>query len=211
MNALILAALLAFEGPVTLRLDWEGGDRSTVATAQPEASHDATADSGARMMELPESASQTAICPCLGYRGRAHCYCLQRGVACKCNRTTGSEWIMENGKPVKKTGRYANPNNVVAPSNAAPFSPAAGSSPQPPGADSRPVVTIVSPASFHCPACEALKRLDWSGQPFDVVFVSRDGPRLFPQIEWQGANGRKQILSGYYTPDRVAWSFRRTQ
>lgn len=158
---------------------------SVAATAQPSS---------------PATEPSTSVCKCLGYRGRQHCFCLQRGVACKCNSRTGSEWNMANGRPVNKTGRYLDPRT---PLKTPPLAVSIG--------EPRPVVTIVSPSSFHCPSCEALKRLDWSGQPFDVRFVNRDGPRLFPQIEWQDKRGTTRILSGYYTPSRVAWSWKATQ
>lgn len=158
--------------------------------------------------DLPASTAtepSTSICPCLGYRGRAHCYCLQRGVACKCNRTTGSEWVMSDGKPVKKTGKYANPNNVaVTPS--APFSPAAGSSPSPPGAD-KPSITI-HVADFACPPCEQVKRYDW--RDFNVLWVT-GGAASYPQIRWQDARGVTRVLTGAYRPDQVRWSWERTQ
>lgn len=54
-------------------------------------------------------AADTSVCECLGYRGREHCACLQNGVKCQCNATKGSEWFNENGRPVRKTGRYLDP------------------------------------------------------------------------------------------------------
>lgn len=89
----------------------KGGDQPAVVEEQDAPSPGSGAD-GPLVESAPEPS--TAICPCLGYRGRAHCYCLQRGVACRCNRTTGSEWLMKNGRPVKKTGRYADPRGANA-------------------------------------------------------------------------------------------------
>lgn len=110
MNMLALALMLALGIDHSGRLvsPTEGGDQPAVVEEQDAPS----GGSGAELTPFVETAPEpsTAICPCLGYRGRAHCYCLQRGVACKCNRTTGSEWLMKDGRPVKKTGRYANPN-----------------------------------------------------------------------------------------------------
>lgn len=83
---------------------------------------------GSVVETLPSSTAtepSTAICPCQGFRGRAHCFCLQRGVACKCNRTTGSEWLMADGRPVRKTGQYANPNKP-SPLTTPPFSISVG-------------------------------------------------------------------------------------
>lgn len=88
----------AFSWSITER----GGD--------PESASETVAPSPGSVAAPPkDAAADLSICPCLGYRGKEHCYCLQRGVACGCNRTKGSEWNMESGRPVNKTGRYADP------------------------------------------------------------------------------------------------------
>jgi hypothetical protein len=73
----------------------------------------------------------------------------------------------------------------------------------------KPKITITSPASFACPACETLKRYDWSG--FDVTWVSADTEPVYPTISWTGANGVRQVLRRAYRPDQVRWSWERTQ
>lgn len=110
MNALLL--LLALNSQVNLRLDWEGGDKP--ASLAQEASVPGTDAghllSGAAVEPAAVPAAPVFdICPCLGYRGKAHCFCLQKGVGCKCNATTGSEWEMADSRPVRQTGKYGDP------------------------------------------------------------------------------------------------------
>lgn len=123
MNALLLALCAAigaddFQWAVTdaSAFSWSittnGGDASLPQDAAVPGT-DAPPSSGSAVEHSaisPAAEPSTAICPCLGYRGREHCFCLQRGVKCRCNRTTGSEWEMADGRPVKKTGRYDNPS-----------------------------------------------------------------------------------------------------
>lgn len=56
----------------------------------------------------------TGICNCQG-SNKGVCYCLKSGVQCKCTPTTGSIWnLTPEGKPVGKTGEYANPKTGQA-------------------------------------------------------------------------------------------------
>lgn len=60
-------------------------------------------------------AGRTGICPC-GGANTGVCYCIQSGVACKCQVGKGSVWNLDAaGKPTGKTGQYAAPVVTKAP------------------------------------------------------------------------------------------------
>lgn len=135
----------------------------------------------------------TSVCPC-GGSNRGVCHCLATGVTCRCSPGVGSEWLMADGRPIKKTGRYADPRRETQPSRSRP-------------AESAPKITI-RVAPFYCPPCEAVKAMDWS--EFDVTFET-GGASAYPQIEWTDPRGTKRFLTGRRTPWQVKWSWDRTQ
>lgn len=115
MNALLLALVaLTSDAPVTLHLEWEGGDPSTPPATVVEV-HEAPNKTGSggtpSEATAPEPVS-LSICPCRG-SNRGVCHCLARGVTCRCSSNVGSEWIMADGRPVKKTGKYLDPNSPL--------------------------------------------------------------------------------------------------
>ncbi len=113
MNTLVLAAVISFVGP-SLHLSWEGGDLESQSVVTPStAAQDAPTPGSDAVVPTPASGPSTSVCPCLGYRGREHCYCLQNGVKCGCNRSIGSEWEMAAGRAVRKTGKYLDPRTPL--------------------------------------------------------------------------------------------------
>lgn len=80
---------------------------------------------------------------------------------------------------------------------------------QPPGAESKPAVTI-RVAPFYCPPCETMRGYDWSG--FDVTWeTGGDVERGYPEISWTDSRGTKRWLAGAYTPSQVRWSWERAR
>lgn len=68
----------------------------------------------------PAPVSKTAVCQCQG-SNRGVCFCLQNGIACKCNSGKGSVWnLNEQGRAVSKTGQYADPRKAAAAPKPAP-------------------------------------------------------------------------------------------
>lgn len=118
MTAFVLALVLCAD-PVTLTLDWEGGDlaASSVQDASIRVTDDPLTSRGSDVpaVSTPAVASEpnTSVCPCRG-SNRGVCHCLARGVKCRCSANVGSVWEMADGRPVRKTGEYANPNQAVA-------------------------------------------------------------------------------------------------
>lgn len=101
---------------------------------------------------------------------------------------------------------YFTPLSAVA-SLVAPFSPAGGSYPNPPGAG-KPSITIVSPATWDCQYCPGHRAQDWSD--FNVTFEQRDGLPSYPCTEWTDNRGVIRRLYGKRTPSQVMWSYRET-
>lgn len=61
--------------------------------------------------KVPAAKTKEAIatvCPCQG-SNKATCFCLAKGIPCKCSAQVGSVWKVEDNKAVSKTGDYANP------------------------------------------------------------------------------------------------------
>lgn len=112
------------------------------------------------------------------------------------------------------TGAIQPEQFVAANRNAAPFAPETVSLPSP-GADNKPEnkpenkpsITITV-APFHCPPCNQLKRMDWSG--FDVTWKTGGSVQAYPEISWTDKRGTKRFLTGAYSPWRVKWSHDRT-
>ena len=73
---------------------------------------------------------------------------------------------------------------------------------------SLPELKIVSPATWDCPHCPAMRNQDWSG--FAVTFEKRDGLSAYPCAEWVDSRGVTRRLYGKYSPDQVRWSMRQT-
>lgn len=60
--------------------------------------------------EAEPTHANTGICNCKG-SNKGVCYCLKSGVQCKCSKEVGSVWnLTPEGKPLGKTGEYANPD-----------------------------------------------------------------------------------------------------
>lgn len=92
----------------------------------------------------------------------------------------------------------------------APFSreTAEASAPSP-GADTKPALTIISPASWECVHCPGYVAQDWS--QFNATKERRDGLPSYPCAEWTDKRGVIRRLYGAYTPSQVMWSWERTQ
>ena len=63
---------------------------------------------GANKLLVKAEKVDTTICRC-GGSNKDVCHCLKAGLQCKCSASVGSEWKVEQGKAVSKTGNYFNP------------------------------------------------------------------------------------------------------
>lgn len=211
MSAFILALLLASD-PVSIHLAWEGGDSESLPHDAAVPGTDAPTPGTAAVertlaREVPAAVVNTTVCRCQGYKEHL-CLCLKAGVKCRCSRTVGSVWaVNESGVATHKTGAKADPRHAVTPTPVTPSTPPVATAP-PAAADTKPAITITV-APFHCPPCNAVKAMDWSG--FDVTWVTGGAVSAYPEISWKDKRGVKRILTGAYTPSRVRWSWERTQ
>lgn len=150
------------------------------------------------------------------------------GGAVFCNGTLVG--VIRGKNPANPRVCYFTPLESVA-ALVAPFTPDSSRNAGEPAADDKRTVSIISPKTWgnrpyigrqrdasgrvtyvgDCPYCEDMKEADYSNQPYVPEFIQADGHESYPHIEWQGANGRRQILSGYYTPWQVGWSWKATQ
>lgn len=74
--------------------------------------HGAETDLWPKPVKVAEA--KTAICQC-GGSNKGVCFCLKKGLPCKCSANVGSIWYLDQmGKAVAKTGQYANPKTVSA-------------------------------------------------------------------------------------------------
>ena len=199
MNAFIFAAVLCAD--LTLHLAWEGGDPVSADSAV--VAETVAPSPGSAAAPPKDAVADLSICPCLGYKGKAHCYCLQRGVQCRCNRTTGSEWNMDGGRPVNKTGRYADPRRAPQPARSRELAAVDSSVP-----------TLKSDGNYWWQGPSGL----WysrSSTPTEgsvirqqdgTTFVMRDG-RMVPQmaVQIQAPAGGRWVKRCYGSYCRMEW------
>lgn len=111
--ALLLMLALGIDHSGTLVSSEKGGGHDLSPNDSVSSATDGRRPSSGSGVEpptsLPAPEPSTAVCQCQGHK-RQSCFCLQNGVTCKCNASTGSVWALnEQGRATHKTGAYADP------------------------------------------------------------------------------------------------------
>lgn len=213
MHALILALLFVTAEPVRVQLDWRGGDPDLAPQAAESPLQDANADT-AGPVSAQKAASVSLKQAIAAYRRNGGVRYFVRG------KTDAQHVVEDHGwtyaqirglthDEIQYLHGASHTGKLQPSSFGAPVERPAGAPPSPAGSDSRPRLTITV-APFHCPPCNQVKRMDWSG--FDVDW--RTGghvERGYPEISWRDESGKKWWKAGAYRPDQIMGLVERTQ